>query len=109
MQVMSRTACNFECEENQFLNPQTGECTSCNLSNLVVSSQEECNRCAGSRFWQYNYTQCYSCDHPSVVGYTSKDECLSCPNRYWTGTVLYSGSCHYCDGQVSADGKNCIK
>ena len=104
-----RTRCEFECGENQFLNPQTGQCTSCSLSSSLVSSQEECNQCSGTRFWQYNYTKCFSCEEKTTVGYVSKDECLSCPNRYWTGNVLYSGSCHYCDGQVSADGKSCIK
>ena len=103
-----KSSCTYTCGEDEFFNPAIGQCSPCSLSDAVISAQDGCNVCQNSRFWQYNYTKCFSCNDATAVSYVSKDECLRCPNRYWTGTVLYSGKCSICNGTVSEDGMSCI-
>ena len=55
---------------------------------------------------------CRGCNHTSPLGNTRKADCLRCGNHTWNGTYVDEnslGTCNYCTGTVSEDGKKCIK
>ena len=90
--------CNWDCPEGQFGAGST--CYSCDDSTAhrSPSNAETCRLCAGSRFYD-GQGNCTRCDVSYVVRWSVlKEDCLLCPQRYWTG-----GQCFLCPEKDSAE------
>ncbi len=79
-----------------------------------VTTEENCMVCGDdvNRFWKSKNGYCISCNYSTAVAETTKEECLTCVNRYWTETNATTGigKCTKCAvGQVvNADGTACV-
>ena len=100
-----------KCEEQSYLD-LNGYCASCyDASYARLTTEDSCmNACGGRRrVWRDYDSKCFSCDYSKAIKYTSKKNCLSCPNRYWTGTNESSGTCYLCakGKKPNANGSAC--
>ena len=93
-----QTSCHWNCPAGQF--GSNSACYSCDDSTAhrSPSNAETCRLCAGSRFYD-GQGNCTRCDVSYVVRWSVlKEDCLLCPQRYWTG-----GQCFLCPEKDSAE------
>ena len=99
--------CQGNCPEGEFWwGSKCVKCDDYNTSSPGGILKSECiGKCKGTRFFQASGNQCIHCDVAQPAYWAAdRESCLACPNRYMTS----SGTCYYCNGTVSADGKSCM-
>lgn len=82
---------------------RNGTCHYCGPGVVIdANGNRTCPReeCPAGEIW--SSIGCQPCDTKETLWDTVRAECLACGNRY------YDGSCNFCTGTVSADGKSCM-
>ncbi len=94
------TDCNWNCPAGQFgANSMCYDCDNNDKPHQGPSNAETCRQCKGSRFYSaVDGGRCYRCNTAFSVQYVSQEDCLFCPQRYWT-----SGACFLCPEKDSAE------
>ena len=98
-----RTACDYHCPAGQYGLYRSASCADCTAEGNTYSTnatfKSECDKCKGIRFWRQKYSECYLCNTPNYMDGATREDCETCPNRYYTA----SGACHYCAAGVVID------